>query len=382
MHSCTRVLAKSFLPMRCLICAALLVPTRALAAVAAQPQKLLGQYVYRPPTGTAPKAIAFFLGGAFVGAAPQLAYGKILQTLADNGYVVFATPYRLTFDYLELCDRVLTGAEPCHAALVEEYGDLPLVGIGHSCGALLHMLLSSAFRDTGGLADVERAANVLVSFNNKPASAAIPFFGDLVAPAASSVLRLDNDPLLQPWRQAVAASRARIESLASSDAATRGASPSAIELAAQALPVLDQIEPILREIDGGQIEFTPTPEEARRSAAKLYEARRTLVLRFTDDTLDESPPLPAVLQRGGDVRLASLPGTHLTPLTPSAPDEPPLLPLPPLPLPISSPMLPTSFNAAAASLAGARTADFDEASRVIVDFLDESLRQTGRAAQG
>ena len=134
------------------------------------------------------------------------------------------------------------------------------------------------------------------------------------------------------------------------------------------LPVLEQIEPILREIDGGKIEFSPTPEEARRSAAKLYDAKRTLVLRFLDDSLDESPPLPAVLQRAtGDVTLQSLQGTHLTPLTPSGPDQPPLLPLPPLPLPTTLP------SNALASLAGARQEDFEAATSLLLEFLDESL---------
>ena len=344
----------------------------ALATTAASPQKLHGNYVFRPPAATPARGYAFFLGGAFVGAAPQLAYGALLQQLADAGYVVLATPFRLQFDYLELCDSVLTTAEPAHTALVDEYGELPLVGVGHSCGALLHVLLSSVFRGTGGLGDVERAANCLISFNNKPASAAIPFFGELVAPAASSVLRLENDPLLQPWRQAVAASRERLDALVRGNSPTGGPSRSAVDLASQVLPVLDQIEPILREIDGGKVEFSPTPEEARRAAAKLYEARRTLVVRFLDDSLDESPPLPAVLQGGGDVRLSSLRGTHLTPLTPSQPEEPPLLPLPPLPLP--------PLPSAAASLAGARETDFDAAAALIVEFLDESIESS--AAKG
>ena len=344
----------------------------ALATTATTPQKLHGNYVFRPPAATPARGYAFFLGGAFVGAAPQLAYGALLQQLADAGYVVLATPFRLQFDYLELCDSVLTTAEPAHTDLVAEYGELPLVGVGHSCGALLHVLLSSVFRGTGGLGDVERAANCLVSFNNKPASAAIPFFGELVAPAASSVLRLENDPLLQPWRQAVAASRERLDSLVRSPSG--GPSRSAVDLASQALPVLDQIEPILREIDGGKVEFSPTPEETRRAASKLYEARRTLVVRFLDDSLDESPPLPAVLQGGGDVRLSSLRGTHLTPLTPSQPEQPPQMPLQ-FPLP----PLPTS---AAASLAGAREEDFDAAASLILEFLDESIASSAATANG
>ena len=38
----------------------------------------------------------------------------------------------------------------------------------------------------------------------------------------------------------------------------------------------------------GKIEFSPTPEEAQRSARLLYEAQRTLVVRFLDDSLDET----------------------------------------------------------------------------------------------
>ena len=154
---------------------------RKIAAGTVQPQTLNG--CYRRPT-TPPRACAFFLGGAFVGAAPQLAYGALCQRLADSGYVVLAAPFKLQFDYLELCDTVLSTAEPAHAALVEEYGELPLVGVGHSCGALLHVLLSSAFRGTGVLADIERVANVHISFNNKPSQSAI-LFGELVAPATS-----------------------------------------------------------------------------------------------------------------------------------------------------------------------------------------------------
>ena len=345
----------------------------ALASAAAAPPtpaRLFDCHVVRPPANTKPRAFAFFLGGAFVGAAPGLAYSNLLAKLADAGYVVFAPPFRLEFDYLELCDAVLAKAEPAHCALVEEFGALPVVGVGHSCGALLHVLLSSVFRGTGGLADVPRAANVLISFNNKPAQSAIPLFGELVAPAASSVLRLDEDPLLLPWKRAVAASRERLAALSASGASAAARSDggpsvaaSAINLAEQFLPVLDQIEPILREIDGGKVEFSPTPDETTRSARMLYEAKRTLVVRFLDDSLDESPPLPALLQNGGDVRISSLAGTHLTPLTPADEGEPPL----PLPVPLSIPPIP-----AAATLAGARRQDFDAACEVILDFLRDS----------
>lgn len=64
-------------------------------------------YVFRPPADAGPpRGIVHFLGGAFVGAAPQVAYGALLKKLAAAGYVVIATPFQLRFDYLELCDQV------------------------------------------------------------------------------------------------------------------------------------------------------------------------------------------------------------------------------------------------------------------------------------
>ena len=45
---------------------------------------------------------------------------------------------------------------------------LPIYGIGHSMGCKLHLLIGSLFK-------VERAGNILISFNNYPVTKAIPF---------------------------------------------------------------------------------------------------------------------------------------------------------------------------------------------------------------
>lgn len=75
------------------------------------PTKVGACYVFRPPAGGAPpKGIVHFLGGAFVGAAPQVSYGALLTKVAAAGYVVVATPFRLRFDYLTLCDAVRSSA--------------------------------------------------------------------------------------------------------------------------------------------------------------------------------------------------------------------------------------------------------------------------------
>ena len=63
-----------------------------------------------------------------------------------------------------------------------EYGPLPVIGIGHSCGALLQTLITSLFPDT------PRAVNVLISFNNRPAAAAIPAFNEIVIPVSEQLM--------------------------------------------------------------------------------------------------------------------------------------------------------------------------------------------------
>ena len=48
-----------------------------------------GSWVLRPPMSAAPaRAVIHFLGGAFLGAAPQLTYRLFLENLAAQGFLV------------------------------------------------------------------------------------------------------------------------------------------------------------------------------------------------------------------------------------------------------------------------------------------------------
>ncbi|MDY7022609.1 MAG: DUF1350 family protein, partial [Cyanobacteriota bacterium] len=53
-------------------------------------------WVLIPPR---PKAIVHFLGGAFVAAAPQVTYRWLLEAIAQQGYVVIATPFINTLNH-------------------------------------------------------------------------------------------------------------------------------------------------------------------------------------------------------------------------------------------------------------------------------------------
>lgn len=52
------------------------------------------------------------------------------------------------------------------------------------------------------------------------------------------------------------------------------------------------------QIADGTREFTPTPDETRDVVAKMYRARRTIMIRFENDSIDESEGMKDVIQEG------------------------------------------------------------------------------------
>lgn len=58
-----------------------------------------------------------FLGGAFVGAAPQLSYRSLIEALASRGVVVITTPFATSFDQLRVADEVQYKFDRCYKAL-------------------------------------------------------------------------------------------------------------------------------------------------------------------------------------------------------------------------------------------------------------------------
>ena len=63
-----------------------------------------------------------------------------------------------------------------------------------------------------------------------------------------------------------------------------------------------QLPGLLGDIASGTREFTPSPEDARESVCRMYRARRTLVLRFDRDGLDESEELRDLICASKEVR--------------------------------------------------------------------------------
>ena len=286
-------------------------------------EEMAGNYLLRPPPDLGqPRALLHFLGGAIVGAAPDVTYRYLLEELAQEGYLIVATPYNLSFNHLQTCDEVINKFERVAPSLAQQYGAIPVVGVGHSCGALLHLLVTSLFPDT------PRAANALLSFNNKPVQEAVPLFSEVVAPLFTSLAGGGGNETAWPsGTEAIqlglglarSAARGEIpsdEALTDvlrfalpidggqqvavpkelRDAARAFAEPAALALeGAGVLPLIDQGIDILQQVpllvdevaDGAQ-DFVPPPSAVRAAARRAYRARRTLLIQYDNDPLDES----------------------------------------------------------------------------------------------
>mmetsp|Transcript_5924 Transcript_5924/g.9332 ORF Transcript_5924/g.9332 Transcript_5924/m.9332 type:complete len:431 (-) Transcript_5924:52-1344(-) len=324
-------------------------------------EELHGNYILRPDVEQGPpRALLHFLGGAIVGAVPHVTYRYMLERLVEKGFLVVATPYNLSFDHLGSCDKIIQSFEKIAPSLARQYGAVPVVGVGHSCGALLQLLITSLFPDT------PRAGNALISFNNKPVKEAVPFFDEFFAPFFKSVgekkdgtsqsgvdvidlslhlLRTASEgnipsdqlvteikELLTPFPQLLPGDivipeelREGIETLVK-PSVTALSNAGALPLMNQLVDTLDQIPLLISEVAEGADDFVPPPASVRVAARRSYRARRTLILQYDSDPIDESDEIQAMLQEAEsvtrmkrpmiaiDVQRRTLNGNHATPL--------------------------------------------------------------------
>lgn len=259
------------------------------------------------PKDTDPVAVVHFIGGAFVGAAPQLSYRLFLETLASRGFAVVATPFATSFDHIKIADQVQFNFNRCMSVLGRRVDALPVVGVGHSMGALLHMLINSRYV-------LPRAGNVLMSYNNRPATDAIPLLSPLILPSVKAV-----GPLLS----ALASNPLATTAMDRASDLLKGFGPSAVR---QVVPLLEQLQPIYAQVAAGRQEFVPSPNETRDLIRTYYGVPRNLLLKFSDDELDQTAGLADVLQNGAaksflDMTVRSLSGDHIRPMQQDVPPE-------------------------------------------------------------
>jgi len=83
-------------------------------------------------------------------------------------------------------------------------------------------------------------------------------------------------------------------------ASAAAALPSAVaverRLIQAATPAVEQLSSVLGEVGDGVTEFTPTPAESRALIAEGYRVRRSLLVRFEDDGIDETGEMARLLE--------------------------------------------------------------------------------------
>ncbi|KAB1201712.1 hypothetical protein CJ030_MR7G000361 [Morella rubra] len=264
------------------------------------------------PSNSKPRSVVHFVGGIFVGAAPQLTYRLFLERLSEKGVLVIATPYASGFDHFFIADEVQFKFDRCYRFLQETIQDLPTFGLGHSLGSVIHLLIGSRYA-------VQRSGNVLMAFNNKEASVAIPLFSPVVVPMAQSIGPLLSQLVSSPTvRLGAEMTLKQIENL----------SP---PLMKQVLPLVEQLPPLYMDLAKGREDFSPKPEETRRLIKSYYGISRNLLIKFKDDAIDETSTLAQVLSSESaissmlDMSIRLLPGDHGLPLQQALPDVPPAM---------------------------------------------------------
>jgi len=301
---------------------------------------------------TSPKAVVHFLGGAFVSPQPTVAYRYVLEQLTRKGYAIVATPFAVDFDYrkpaAEIREKFSRACRDLETTddKIANFRSLPLLAMGHSLGALMQVLLACEYPDDHGLDTTTGAA--LISYNNKNVDGAIPAFKELFVPALGPLEPLTRDSNVvdalvraQDVRRngfnavrSFAQSFQGVLGLQDDESLIPGVAPlvlKALDDVEAAAELVDQIPGVVASIAKGASEFEPTPSEMRTLVSNSYQQQAPLIVRFTDDGIDESDALAGILPDRLDAKRVDLKGTHVTPLAidPNA-ESTPLLPIPDL----------------------------------------------------
>ncbi|MEN9204077.1 MAG: DUF1350 family protein [Thermostichus sp. DG02_3_bins_51] len=211
-----------------------------------------------------PRAVIHFLGGAFVGAAPQLFYSRLLEELARIGLAIIATPYNTDIDHAQLA---LTAVQSLQSGLRRKaLGHLPLFGLGHSLGCKLQ-ILACLMDPSGG---IQRQGNILLAYSNASLNQALPLL-QLLSQA------WPQQQLTEFWRMWMGSSSPPVNMW---------------------------------------MEFDPSPVETNRLVEEEYSVRNNLLLEFRQDDIDDIPLLYQQLHRRfpNHTEWHPLEGDHLTPL--------------------------------------------------------------------
>ncbi|CAK9317568.1 unnamed protein product [Citrullus colocynthis] len=274
--------------------------------------------VIPPPRGKPPRAIVQFLGGAFIGAIPEVTYGYLIELLAKEGFLIISVPYNVTFDHADAARQVFERFHACLDTIVAsglpdedispaQLVNLPLFSVGHSNGALLQVLTGCYFSEK------IPKANAIISFNNRPATEAVPYFEQL-GPLTSQMMPVVQASPVYSMARSVSGDAWKILL----DAAGAIVPDRDQEVLNSLTNFVDQLPSVFNQVTEGISEFRPTPSENRDCFKCNYNVQNTLLVKFISDTIDETNLLEQTLKTrvesiNGTLEKVELSGNHITP---------------------------------------------------------------------
>lgn len=297
-----------------------------------------GCQVLLPTYEKIPKAIIHFIGGYLLGSVPSITYSNLLSRLADEGYLIVATAYTpLELNHDNVSRQISLSFRECYykslpTILGNSMDAIPVIGLSHSLGGKLSVLISSRKEDRKLLPT--KAANVFLSFNNYGLQDSNRFNQGQIA---SQVQDLLNNAVPDNLGETIkSATMSSVNKILRNTFSKAGLSDFINEsaLMSRASRVVEEASDLLSsntkssvsalkktvesmlQNDGKESysEFNPSPTETFQRLVNGYNVDKNYLYKFSTDEIDQSDALQLWLSRRGcEVQLQRLNGNHLTP---------------------------------------------------------------------
>ena len=262
----------------------------------------------RLPRDKRPWGFVHFIGGAVLGSYPEIAYDSFLGRVADDvGVVVVCTPFELGVDHdavSKACARMFSKAR---VRLCETEGlsveTAPTFRVGHSLGCKLHAL--AACED-------DASNDEVLDVDAESGRVAVSRSGASDATAGHFLIAFNNADATDSVRLIEKFARALLKKRAEEGGV--GANADFLKN----LPSLAAFAE--RAAKAAGLDFKPSPEETLDRVRHRFASRRTRLVKFKEDDLDQNAELVDALNERfkvypGSVDKRELPfGNHLTPV--------------------------------------------------------------------
>jgi hypothetical protein len=262
----------------------------------------------RLPRGR-PWGFVHFVGGAVLGAYPEVAYDSWLSRVADAcDVVVVATPFELGTDHEAIAKGVKAMYSRARVEVCAQEGldvrAAPTFRVGHSLGCKVLTLLACEDEDANAdVVDVDAASGAISMASSSKDDMTQGYFLVAFNNASAS----DSVMLIEKFARELLKNRA-----------SGGDNAAAFDFL-KTLPSIASFAE--RAAKAAGFDFKPSPEDTLERVRRKFSAKKTRMLKFTDDELgmDQNEALVAALRARfevypGTVDTQEIEGNHLTPV--------------------------------------------------------------------